>query len=301
MTAAKSSGPNREQTRFGIGEWYGVPISAIPARERRELASKEPIPAKNRPPCPFQTTGESSTRCWKSGGVCTLQQYALEPKLESVVVRGGYVTTCPKRFLEGGLIYEWVGKVVLGVDAPLVIGEVGFLESTVSSDAEVGRIDNVLIRKSSGPLMWCALETQAVYFSGRSMQSDFSAIVTSRGKGLTFPTAIRRPDFRSSGPKRLMPQLQIKVPTLRRWGKKMAVVVDTAFFQSMGRMQEVQELSNCDVVWFVVDYAQAGSAVNLIKHSIHYTTLESAVEGLTAGTPVSLEVFERRIRDKAGL
>jgi len=65
----------------------------------------------------------------------------------------------------------------------------------------VGRIDNVLVRPSASKLEWCALEMQAVYFSGRSMQADFALMRTWLGPGVPFPTGQRRPDFRSSGPK----------------------------------------------------------------------------------------------------
>jgi len=34
---------------------------------------------------------------------------------------------------------------------------------------------------------------------------------------------------------------------------------------------------------------------------VHMTTLEQAVDGLTAGRPVSLDVFEARIRQKLGV
>lgn len=105
-----------------------------------------------------------------------------------------------------------------------------------------------------------------------------------------FPDKVRRPDFRSSGPKRLMPQLQTKVPTLRRWGKKMAVVIDLPFLNSLGRLQPVRYVSNSDIVWFIVDYDTDNGALK-IADSIP-TTLESSVEALTAGIPLSLEDFE---------
>src|SRR3970282_1174863 len=108
------------------------------------------------------------------------------------------------------------------------------------SENEVGRIDSVLVNTNSQRLEWGALEMQAVYFSGKSMENDFRVMRNWKGPGLPFPAVHRRPDFRSSGPKRLMPQLQIKVPTLRRWGKKMAVVVDRSFFQAMGTMRTVR-------------------------------------------------------------
>ena len=105
-------------------------------------------------------------------------------------------------------------------------------------------------------LNWCALEIQAVYLSGRSMNEEFRRIKDYEGEGPPFPGQVRRPDYRSSGPKWLMPQLQIKVPTLRRWGKKMAVVVDKHFFQSLGHMEEVGDLSSGDIAWFTVDFEE---------------------------------------------
>src|SRR5204863_1798236 len=114
-----------------------------------------------------------------------------------------------------------------------------------------GRIDNVLVHTTRDPMHWCALEIQAVYFSGAAMGREFKLVQTFTGEGLPFPAANRRPDYRSSGPKRLMPQLQTKVPSLRRWGKKMAVVVDEAFFRALGPMDHVPDISNCDIAWFI--------------------------------------------------
>ena len=108
----------------------------------------------------------------------------------------------------------------------------------------VGQIDMVLLNEAVTPTTWCALEIQAVYFSGPGMTSQFSLLKSWDGSGIPFPDKVRRPDFRSSGPKRLMPQLQTKVPTLRRWGKKMVVVVDLPFWQSLGAMDRVE-----DVTW----------------------------------------------------
>lgn len=97
-----------------------------------------------------------------------------------------------------------------------------------------------------------------------------------------------------------MPQLQIKVPTLRRWGKKMAVVVDIGFWESLWPMRQAKHITNADIVWFVVGYEEDAKAgrYRLKKHEIFLTTLEDAVEGLTGGIPVSLDEFEKSIRGK---
>jgi len=161
----------------------------------------------------------------------------------------------------------------------------------------VGMIDKVLVSAEGQLLKWCALEMQAVYFSGKSMENDFKEMRTWTGPGIPFPKVHRRPDFRSSGPKRLMPQLQTKVPTISRWGKKMAVVIDKAFWDSLSEMREVKDLSNAEIAWFVLTFATpVEGRFQLKPDSVHFTTLTNAVEGLTGGTPVSLEIFENEIR-----
>ena len=91
-----------------------------------------------------------------------------------------------------------------------------------------------------------------------------------------------------------MPQLQIKVPTLRRWGKKMAVVVDRPFFNSIGTMSQIEHISNGDIVWFIVKLEEdvTHGFHRIVGDDIHVTTLEHATDGLTGGHPVSKEVFE---------
>jgi hypothetical protein len=81
----------------------------------------------------------------------------------------------------------------------------------------------------------------------------------------------------------------------------MAVVVDHAFWNSLGEMQRTSHLSNADIVWFVVQYETATKGRYKLKpREAIFTTLEHAVEGLTGGMPVSLEQFEDAIRKKLG-
>jgi len=211
------------------------------------------------------------------------------------------VTMCPSRFLDSNTIFSWVGETLLGEDKLVILKELPFLMSRDSSlQKPVGKIDMVLIDPEANPLQWCALEMQAVYFSGHAMSSEFKFLKTWDKEGIPFPQEIRRPDFRSSGPKRLMPQLQIKVPTISRWGKKTAVVIDRSFWDSLGSMDEVDSLSNCDIAWFIVSYRErdASPNLNLVPDSLHLTTLNRAVEGLTGGIPTSLNAFEQTLRQK---
>ena len=77
----------------------------------------------------------------------------------------------------------------------------------------------------------------------------------------------------------------------------MAVIIDKSFWQSLGEMREVRDLSNAEIAWFVVSFADSRHGrFSLQRHELHFTTLSHAVEGLTGGTPMSLEIFENEIR-----
>lgn len=318
---AKQKRERKKAPTYSIGEWYGHSFRDLSLEERKKYAAHGGTKI-NVEPCRFRAANpelapKNTTLCTKKGGVCSIRKYEDidEEKF------GPLVATCPSRFYEDGLVVAAVAKEVLRTDKPVVVKEVAFLKredksedkSVPAEEAEkeeaqdpadteredVGRIDMVLLHPDD-LTNWCALEIQAVYFSGKEMGPEFTNIRDYQGQGIPHPVGRRRPDFRSSGPKRLMPQLQIKVPTLRRWGKKMAVVIDQPFFDALGKMDEVEHVSNCDIVWIIVDYKDHPGAVDakLYVKKIVRTTLESSVEGLTAGSPVSLPEFEERMKEK---
>ena len=313
-------GPMPKQTRqptprFGIAEWFGRDIVEMTPEDRRGIAQDLLRPKKERAPrpCPFQSRKDGAI-CSKEGGVCSLRLYAPDLETETTPLKakpvegptGALRVTCPYRFHDELEILHWVGETILGDKNPMIAAEVGFLEGSPLLDGEegddVGRLDMILVKSSPSPeaLHWAALEIQAVYFSGDAMRGDFESMLDPLLHYLPFPKGRRRPDYRSSGPKRLMPQLQIKVPTLRRWGKKMAVVVDRPFFDSIGEMDHVADISNADIAWFVVGFEKNVSTglMRLVRDEVRFTTLERSVEGLTGGKPVPLPVFEDRIRTK---
>ena len=179
----------------------------------------------------------------------------------------------------------------MGRSRARVVKEILFLKrvyedagETTSSDREdVGRIDMVMAVEEGDRLDWCAVEIQAVYFSGDEFAKDYPEIRAHTGSQVPIPVGRRRPDFRSSGPKRLMPQLQTKVPTLRRWGKKLAIVVDQPFFRALGPMDDVDHVSNCDIAWFVVrfDETNGSGRANLVLDTATGSTVKTSPGSLT--------------------
>jgi hypothetical protein len=302
--------------RFGIGEWFGKVLTQMDAAERHYYASEvlKEKKLRDQQPCPFQPRKQDA-KCTKEGGVCSLRLYSYKADEKTGRATGEPIAgpqgelraTCPYRFHEALDVFHWVGETILGDSNPKLVGEVGFLEASATTDAEggddVGRIDMVLVSNKpvkGAPMEWCALEIQAVYFSGDAMRGEFKAFADETVDWVIFPAGRRRPDYRSSAPKRLMPQLQIKVPTLRRWGRKMAVVVDRAFFDSVGEMDNVSDISNADIAWFIVKFEEVpGSKYSrIVRDEVRYTTLERSVDGLTGGKPVPKSVFEERIAGK---
>ena len=144
-------------------------------------------------PCPFRMGGGL---CTKKGGVCSFRLYENDGGAAAPVsdVENGLRVLCPRRFEEDMTIFQWVGETVLGTSTPEIVTEIGFLKAE-GSNTHVGRIDMVLASHAGRlvPLDWCALEIQAVYFSGRSMSEEFRSIMASEGERPPFPGQIRRP------------------------------------------------------------------------------------------------------------
>ena len=293
--------------RFGICEWYGKPLASLAPADWRQLANialasvqGRPPPQGSSPECPYQA---NLPPCSKKGGVCSLQRYQraagnlLGPPEDSPVV------VCPRRFEQDRLAARWPAEIVgFNPDETMLAREVAFMQG-IGTKKPAGKIDLVVARTSQDSMDWYGLETQAVYFSGQGMATEFESIQRANGPRPPFPGAVRRPDWRSSSAKRLMPQLQIKVPTLRRWGSKMAVVVDRPFFESIGGPSETpsQDLGDGDVIWMVLEIQpdNAGS-YRLSRGHWEVLTLEMSCEKLLAAETMQRDAFMAILRRKLG-
>jgi len=294
---------------YGIGEWFGRLFTSLTVPQRQSLAvaaQKKPKDANQ--PCPFKPPrNDGPALCTKRGGVCSLRLYEKNNAHVAPVESDEaiLITTCPSRFLQQRLIYKWVGETLLSNDHPEVLPEIKFLtvppkttEVEQKKTRAVGRIDSVLVVETHDHLEWCPLEIQAVYFSGKRMKEEFEMLTTNEERLPILRDRHRHPDWRSSGPKRLMPQLQIKVPTLVRWGKKLALVVDAAFYNQLGQIPQEGDQSNADILWFVVDYKLHDDIAEIEKRQLGLTTLDKSVQHLTGGVPISKTEFEEEIKKK---
>ncbi len=169
------------------------------------------------------------------------------------------------------------------------------------TEKPAGKIDLVVAKTSHGRLQWYGLEIQAVYFSGKGMQSEFITLRDGNQKKPPFPNAIRRPDWRSSSAKRLMPQSQIKVPTLRRWGSKTDVAVDRPFFESIGGPSPTpsHDLNDGDIIWLVPELTRNDEGrYQLSRGHWEVLTLEETSKKLLAAKTVQRKIFERELQSK---
>ena len=283
--------------RYGIAEWFGEPLLATPSERRAELADcamqrREPLP------CPFQP-GE--TACSKRGGVCSIQKY--EPADDGRIARAidDPVVVCPRRFDESRLLVRWLAEIV-GINASdtRLAREVSFMKST-RTNKPAGKIDLVIAGPSEPNFRWYGLEIQAVYFSGHGMPEEFERMAVDTGGAPLFPNKVRRPDWRSSSAKRLMPQLEIKVPTLRRWSSKLAVAVDKPFFESVGgpSANPSSDRDDGDIIWLVPEFQRgADQSIRMTRGRFEVLTLEASRPRLLAAETISRSEFETALRRK---
>ena len=293
MTGKSSSIGNR----YGINEWYGKAYLNL-SREARSLLADSALGNREVLPCPFQI---GNPPCSKKHGVCSIVQYTRSDAGRIGCKAGEPVIVCPNRFDQGGLLVHWLAEIVgFTLDDTRVAREVPFLRSTVTGKP-AGKIDLVVAQETGNKLEWYGLEIQAVYFSGPGMSKELEAMTQDTNDTPPFPSVVRRPDWRSSSAKRLMPQLEIKVPTLRRWGSKVAVAVDRPFFESIGGKSEQysQTLTDGDIIWMVPQMIEDDEGRYVLSRG-HWEvlTLEASNSKLRASKTMGLDEFELTLRKK---
>ncbi|TMU77925.1 NotI family restriction endonuclease [Hydrogenophaga intermedia] len=215
--------------KWGPSEWFGLQVNSLSNEERLAVAQDALKPHKEADrECPHLTALTNAPYgCSKAGGVCTVQRYAADAA--GVKATGQAVAICPARLVSRDVLRS-IAKTVLGLDeGVMLVKEVPYsLNMTkVKKSGEpswAGRIDWLLV-DGNNPKRFAAVETQAVYMSGKSQDGTFKAFVDAGGE-MAMPPDYRHPDYKSSVPKRLAPQLESKARHLSSTSRKTVVIVD---------------------------------------------------------------------------
>ncbi len=239
--------------------------------------------------CPFR--GSKCTKSSKSNplGICSFGD------------SDGATSVCPVRFTEGNRIFIDAARLAFGADSEVaVFPEIKILSVPMRHGKvkKIGKVDYIIACVDGSKVIdFAALEVQATYFSGGEIRTAFNHYLV-HGK-LNEEISSRRPDFRSSAQKRLMPQLQLKVPVFRRWGKKFFVVVDAQFFSRLPTMKQAS-LSNSEIVWLSYPIKLHGENYNLDEPQVFGSHWDDVMTALREGNAPEKDEILRELQIKLG-
>ena len=235
--------------------------------------------------CPYNNNVPRCTKDKKDHplGVC-----AMNHNSEAVVI-------CPVRFRENWMITSDASEFFFGTEKNCIaLKEVRLREGDGSS---AGNIDVVIAKHDdAGKILdFGAVEIQSVYVSG-NIRNPFEAYMENPTGNATMDwsgeTHYPRPDFLSSSRKRLAPQVIYKGQILKEWGKRMAVVVDKPFFETLPDIDTV-EPDEADVCWLVYDLYDPGESkrfqLKLFKKV--YTTWGDIAKSIVSPDVGDVQVF----------
>lgn len=238
--------------------------------------SDEAWQARDARHCRFRNSPCTKSSIVDPLGVCTLSSGQSAAAL------------CPVRFLEHKRIFVDAATIAFGERSSFgVFPEIRILEIPHKDEGgrpnKIGKVDFLIGKIDEGKVIdFAAVEIQAAYFSGGSLRKVFEHFMTERN--LEDVDTRRRPDFRSCAQKRLIPQLQLKVPVFRRWGKKFFVVVDQEFFNSLPTFPETTA-SNSEVTWLSYPIAHDGTVYALSDPRIAFSEWDEVQNSLREGKP----------------
>ena len=240
-----------------------------------ENNSKEAWISRNSKTCPFRGTACTKASKVDPLGICSLSTGSRAASL------------CPVRFLEDNRIFSDAGRIAFGPDAQIeAFPEIRIL--TVPSEAggrdrKIGKVDFLIGHVVDGKVLdFAAVEVQAAYFSGGNLRDIQKSFLINHH--LNDVNADRRPDFRSSAQKRLVPQLALKIPVFRRWGKKFFVVVDSQFFGALPPFKATTE-SNSELTWLVYPFEKSRQAYTLGNPATVFSVWDDVQTALREGQP----------------
>ena len=226
--------------------------------------------------CPFR-----AGKCTKSSKADPIGICSLSDGIDAV-------SLCPVRFIERDVPFMDAARLAFGKHVRFgVFPEIRVLHVAANTEGgrarKIGKVDYLLGKIENGTVVdFAALEVQAVYFSGKEIRSPLRYYLDKRRLDLS--NSDRRPDFRSSAQKRLMPQLNLKVPVFRRWGKKFFVVVDSRFFKELPTFHTTTP-SNSELTWLTYPIVKSDTDFSLGDAKVVFSEWDEVRNALREGTP----------------
>ncbi len=266
-----------------LAEVFGFPIDNSSAKANS---------ARKNHLCPFNNRVPNCTKDKAKNplGVC------------SVYHEGKPAITCPVRFRE-----EWI----ITTDAASFFFGEGVSWSSLTEvrltdgyGKSAGNIDIVLVAydKHEKIIDFGALEIQAVYISG-NVREPFEYFAADPKNRQNFDWSTQpnypRPDYLSSSRKRLAPQLMFKGGILNAWGKKSAVALSLAFFNTLPELKRVPK-EMAEVAWFIYDLVlnKSTNRYELTKVDEAFTRFDEALLRITTTKAGPVQKFVDHLQEK---
>lgn len=252
--------------KMNFAEVFGFPVESETdeAKNARELKL-----------CPFRGNKCTKVNASDPLGICSLKNES-----HAAVI-------CPVRFIEGLTIFKDAANIAFGENCEVgIFPEVHILEVKKTENNQgkkIGKVDFLIAKIVDGTIEdFAAVEVQASYISGRSIRPAFDDFI---GTGLYKPELhSNRCDFRSSAQKRLVPQLRLKLPVFRRWGKKFFVVCDSLFFAELPVFETCTQ-ANSELTWLSYEIETNIGSYKLGVHDAIFSGWEEVSSALREGTP----------------
>ncbi len=254
--------------------------------------SKKAVLARENRLCPFNNKVPNCTKDKAKNplGVC------------SIFHNGAPTITCPVRFRE-----DWK----ITADAASFFFHEGTRWSSLTEvrladgyGKSAGNIDVVLVAYDDRDRVidFGALEIQAVYICGNVRDPFEYFMADPKGRALmdwskqpNYP----RPDYLSSSRKRLAPQLIFKGGIFNEWGKRTAVALNKAFFDTLPKLDQVSK-KKADVAWFVYDliFDAITKRYELTKVDEVFTRFDDALRQITTTKAGPMQTFMTHLQNK---
>lgn len=240
--------------------------------------------------CPFNNI---VSNCTKNSiefplGVCSLNH-----KDKPVII-------CPIRFREDWKIVSDAASFIF--DQKTTWTHVGEVRLKDKFGKSAGNIDYVLVAydDKGRVLDFGSLEVQAVYISG-NLTGPFSAYLESPIPEFGWTQAFKypKPDYLSSSRKRLVPQIIAKGSILKQWGKKQVVALQTAFYNTLPPLPEVEKAES-DFAFFLYDLVPDKKEKRLVLQlsRVVYTKFAIALEQIAKFEAGSITEFTQLLQKK---